>query len=64
MKAFMRISHAERPLKVNDLRHALAIELGSTDFDAGKILSISTLVSCCQGLITMNEKVSIVRLIH
>jgi len=64
MTALMWISHAERPLRADELCYALAVELGSTDFDASNIPSISTLVSCCQGLITVDKEVSTVRLIH
>ena len=64
MTALMWISHAERPLQANELCHALAVQLGSTDFDAGNIPSISTFLNCCQGLITVDKEASIMRLIH
>jgi len=64
MTALMWISHAERPPQADELCYALAVELGSTDFDPGNIPSISTLVSCCQGLITVDKEASTVRLIH
>ena len=64
MTALMWISHAERPLRADELCSALAVELGSTDFDAGNIPSMLTLVSCCQGLITVDKETSTVRLIH
>ena len=64
MGALMWICHAERPLSPDQLCHALAIESGSTDFDSGNIPSIPTLVSCCQGLITVDKEGSTVRLIH
>ena len=64
MAALMWISHAERPLSANEFCHALAIELGSPDFNADAVPSMSTLVSCCQGLITVDEESSAVRLIH
>jgi len=64
MAALMWISHAEWPLRADELCHALAVELGSTDFDVGNIPSISTLVSCCQGLITVDKEASTVRLVH
>ena len=64
MAALMWISHAERPLKVDELCHALGVELGSTDFNIGNIPSMSTLVSCCQGLIAVDKGASTVRLIH
>ena len=64
MAALMWISHAERPLRADELCHALAVRLGSTDFDVGNIPSIPTLVNCCQGLITVDREASTVRLIH
>jgi len=62
--ALMWISHAELPLAAQELCHALAVELGSTNFTAGNTLSILTLVACCQGLITVDREASAVRLIH
>jgi len=64
MTALMWISHAERPLQANEVCHALAVQLGSTDFDARNIPSMSTLLNCCQGLITVDKEASTVRLIH
>jgi len=64
MAALMWISHAERPLRADELCHALAVQLGSMDFDASNIPSMSTLLSCCQGLITVDKEASTVRLIH
>ena len=58
------ICHAERPLQVDELCHALAVEIGAVDFDPDNIPSISTLLSCCQGLITVDKEASSVRLIH
>jgi len=64
MTALIWISHAERPPRADELCHALAVELGSTEFDIGNIPSMSTLVNCCQGLITVDKEASTVRLIH
>ena len=64
INALMWISHAERPLRANELCQALAIELGSMDFNAGNTPSITTLVSCCQGIIIVDNEASTVRLIH
>jgi len=58
------ISHAERPLQAVELCHALAVKLGSTDFNTGNVPSISTLVVCCQCLITVDKEALTVRLIH
>jgi len=64
MAALMWISHAERPLQADELCHALAVLLSSTDFNVDNVPSISTLVGCCQGLITVDKGASTVRLIH
>jgi len=64
MQALMWVSYAERPLKAKELCHALAVELGSTNFNSGNFPSISTLLSCCQGLITVDKEASTVRLVH
>ena len=64
MEAMMWISHAERPLRADELCHALAVEQGSKEFNVENIPSMSTLISCCQGLITVDKEASTVRLIH
>ena len=64
IEALMWVSHAERPLRVDELCQALAVELGSNDFNAGNAPSILTLISCCQGLITVDKETSTVRLIN
>ena len=64
MAALMWITYAKRPLRVDELCHALAVELGSADFDVDNVPSISTVLSCCQGLISVDEEESTVRLIN
>jgi len=64
MAALMWINHAERPLRADELCHALGVELGSTDFNTRNIPSMSTLVGCCQGLIVVDKEASTVRFIH
>ena len=64
MAALMWISYSERPLKVVELCHALAVEIGSPNLYADDVPSIGTLLSCCQGLITVDKEASTVRLIH
>ena len=64
MAALMWINHAERPLRADELCYALAVELGSRDFNTRNIPSMSTLVGCCQGLISVDKEASTVRLIH
>jgi len=64
MAALMWISHAERPLQADELCHALAVKLDSTDFNTDNVPLISVLVGCCQGLITVDKEASTARLIH
>jgi len=58
------VCYSERPLQVDELCHALAVEIGATDFDPENVPSIGTLLHCCQGLITVDKEASTVRLIH
>ena len=51
-------------MTTDELCHALAVELGSKDFNTGNVPLISTLVSCSQGLIAIDKETSTVRLIH
>jgi len=64
MSALMWISHSERLLQLDELLHALAVEIGSTDLDAEMIPSVETLLSCCLGLVVVDREASTIRLIH
>ena len=64
MAALMWISHSERPLKANELCHALAVEIGSSNLNTCNVPSIGTLLTCCQGLVAVDKEASTVRLIH
>jgi len=58
------VCHSERPLQVDELCHALAVEVGETDFDPENVPSIDTLLDSCQGLFIVDTEASAVRLIH
>ena len=58
------VCHSERPLLVDELCHALAVEIGETDFDPDNVPSIGTLLDYCQGLIAVDAEALTVRLIH
>ena len=60
----MWISHVERPLKPYELRHALAVEIGSPSLNSDNVPSIGTLLACCQGLVIVDREASTIRLIH
>jgi len=63
MEVLMWASHAERPLHVDELRHALGA-VGSVDLDIGNIPAIETLLECTMGLVTIERSSSTVRLVH
>ena len=63
-KALTWVSYSERPLGVEELCHALGVEIGSTDLDPESIPSIRTLLSSCLGLLTLEASSSTVRLVH
>src|SRR6201996_5116936 len=46
MAALMWISHSERLLQLDELSHALAVEIGSRDLNAEKVPSVETLLGC------------------
>ena len=64
MAALMWISHSGRPLRVDELCHALAVEIGSPNLNTDDVPSIGTLLACCQGLVAVEKEASTVRLIH
>ena len=64
MAALMWISHSERPLKVVELCHALAVEIGSPNLNTDDVPSVGTLLACGQGLVAVDKETSTVRLIH
>jgi len=64
MAVLMWISHSRRPLQVDELCYAIAIRIGSDHLDNDEILPISTWLSYCQGLVTVDKGASTVRLIH
>jgi len=64
MATLMWICHSERPLRAAELCHALAVEIGSPNFNTDNVPTIGTLLACCQGLVAVDKESSTVRLIH
>ena len=62
--ALMWVSHSRRPLFVDELCYALAVEIGSPDINTSNVPSIRTVLSCCQGLAVIDNRSSNIRLIH
>jgi len=64
MEVLMWVSHAERPLRIDELCHALAIEMGTSDLDHEDIPPQDTVLGSCLGLAVADAETSTVRLIH
>ena len=64
MEALMWVSHSERPLKLEELCHALGVELGAEDFNMRNVPSIRAVLGCTLGLVAVDKKESTVRLLH
>lgn len=58
------IACAKRPLTITELQHALAVEIGESEFDPENLTQIGDMVSVCAGLVTTDETSGIVRLVH
>ena len=63
MDVLMWVSHAEQPLRVDELCHALGVE-GSIDLDIDNIPAIEIALACSLGLVTVEKSSSSVRLVH
>ena len=64
LNTLMWISHAKRPLRVEELQQALAIDPEDTSLDADNYASVKHMVECCLGLATIDEESSSIRLVH
>jgi hypothetical protein len=59
-----KITCAKRPLTTLELRHALAVEIHESELDEENLPEIDDTVSVCAGLVTVDEKSDIIRLVH
>ena len=64
MDMLMWLSYSERPLKANELCHALGVEIGSADLNFQNIPAIETLLGCSLGLVIVEASSYTVRLVH
>ena len=64
MEVLMWISHAERPLTIGELCHALAVEVGTRDVNPENIGLQDIVLRSCLGLVAVDSGASTVRLIH
>lgn len=64
MKVVSYVFYAKRPLKVEELLHALAVEAEDTALDETAISEVEILLSVSAGLVAVDEKSSTIRLVH
>ena len=62
--ALMWVSHARRPLYVDELCHALATKIGDTELDQDDLLPPRAIVESCSGLLVLDDESSTIRLVH
>jgi hypothetical protein len=58
------VTCARRPLSTLELRHALAVEVKNSEFGEDNLQEIDEVISVCAGLVIIDEKSDIVRLVH
>jgi len=64
VEVLMWVSRAERPLRIDELCHALAVEMETTDPDQENICPRNTVLGSCLGLAIVDQETLTVRLIH
>ena len=63
-QALSWITCARRPLTTSELRHALAVEVDKSTLNKESLPEIRDIISMCAGLVTVDEKSQIIRLVH
>ena len=64
MKVLMWVLYSERPLRAEELCHALGVEIRSTDLDPENVPALRILLASCFGLVKIEASTSTVRLVH
>ena len=69
MRILSWITHAKRPLSVDELRYGLAVEYSDVhedleEFDEDNLLSPGSLFDVCAGLVIIDPNSQVVRLVH
>ena len=64
LKVLMWVLYSERPLRAEELCHALGVEIGSVELDPENVPVLRTLLAACLGLVTIEASSSTVRLVH
>jgi len=64
MKVLLWLHLAYRPLKLEELQHALAVEQGDTQFEVDNIPPRKAILDSCLGLALVDEETVTVRFVH
>lgn len=69
MRVLQWISQSKRPLLVDELRHALAVEWKANEdpprnLDVGNLLNPEDIVDVCAGLVVIENESGVIRLVH
>ena len=64
MAVLMWVSRCERPLRWEELRHALGVDLVTESFTIDNVPSVRTVLGCTLGLVTIDKNASTVRPLH
>jgi hypothetical protein len=62
--ALIWVTNAKRPLTFEELQVALAVEPGTQQLDEENVMAIGEILSLCAGLVMVDEKLQVVRLVH
>ncbi|KAA6414215.1 MAG: hypothetical protein FRX48_02578 [Lasallia pustulata] len=64
MRILAWISHAKRPLRVEELRHALSVRTGDTTLQRSRFPTRDDLTHHCLGLVSIDQASRTLRLVH
>lgn len=53
-----------RELSLAEIQHALAVEIGESEFDDTNIIEVEELLSICMGLVTINAQSNAFKFVH
>jgi Ankyrin repeats (3 copies) len=63
-RVLLWIACAKRPLTILEIRHALAVEKGDSRLDKDNLPDIRDMIPACAGIVSVDEKSNIIRLVH
>ena len=63
-KSLMWIAYARKLLRVDELCHTLAIQIGELEFDEDNKPSAKIIIESCSGLVNVDYESSTIRLVH